>query len=1171
MELKLTNCSFLLRKKILSIIMRAFIFLFCATVFGFTPNYSLSQNSKITINESKVVTADDVFSMISDQTDYRFIYHEDMFKNYPMVKLKQGTIRTKALLKQTLALGGYNYTVLNEEIIQLINPSVSYENEQEQVVSGVITNKEGLPLAGASVTILNSDGVVIRGTSSDFDGKYEIKANQFELLIVSYLGYKTKKVPVESNAIDIVLEEDTNVLDEVVLSTGYEKISKERATGSFESINQKTLGIKTAQNVFTKIEGEVAGVLFDQAPDGTGSAVVRGISTINSVNRPLIVIDGFPVEQGLQTINPNDVESITILKDAAAASIWGIRAANGVIVVVTKKGKKNTKTSVSYSSNFSITSKLDLHEQRYASTSSFLEFEKHMADNTWRDLPTAFNPSNITTGLNTYLQLNAGLITQDEADTIINGLRNIDSRGQFEDLFISDETWMQHNLSIGGGGQSSSYQASLAYNQNRNIGSFNNNDSDQIIANISNQIELSPKLSFTGRINYSHTRNKPNGLSLTDARGLDQYQNIIDGNGNYLAQPQNFSEDFKAQRSVENGYPYNWDYNLLQELENKNNRSTNSQIRLQAMLNYNITKNLAIEGRYQYERGHSKTKNLFNENTYFVRNLINTYTTTNVSGDIVSAITPGEIVTFANATSQSQSGRLQLNYNQSFNNNLHNITALAGYEVRKVQSDSQSDRLYNYDDQALTFDRNVNYNDLFPTVFFFGQSRIPNGQAISEIENRFISYYGNFSYDYDKRYTLSGSIRLDDANLFGASEEYKNIPLFSVGGKWAIHNEDFFNSSVFNNLALRATYGSNGNVNNETSPFVQLTLANDFNTGNPFAYISNVKNPELRLERVFVTNLGLDFGLFNNRISGSVEYYERKSQDLLSNVTFPSILGFNSALINAGKMTNKGLDISIRGQVVRTKAFNYDTTINLSFNKNEVTEVDVPEETPLAYTAFRTPLVDTPLRYLYSYQYEGLNDEGDPVFLNENGDLVNDVIDNVDALNYEGTTLPKFYGSWVNQFTYKGFTLRALTTFKFGHVFRNTNFLDYNVLPTTFGGNHFIHEEFENRWQNPGDENTTNIPRIPTTRAEAGLARYSNFYRYGNQNIDNASHIRLREVVLSYELNPKIANKVGLNALSINLQGRNLGVINFNKWDVDPESIIFTQQPTFTMGVNANF
>lgn len=311
--------------------------------------------------------------------------------------------------------------------------------------------------------------------------------------------------------------------------------------------------------------------------------------------------------------------------------------------------------------------------------------------------------------------------------------------------------------------------------------------------------------------------------------------------------------------------------------------------------------------------------------------------------------------------------------------------------------------------------------------------------------------------------------------------------------------------------------------------------------------------------------------MFNNRLSGSIEYYKRRSEDLLSNVIFPSILGFNSALINAGEMENKGIDVSLKGLIINKKDFKYNTTLNLGYNKNTVTEVDVPENTPFAYTILRSPLKDKPLRYLYSYQFEGLNEEGDPLFLNEEGELVNRDIDVVEALKYEGTTTPKVYGGWVNQFSYKGLTLRALTSFKFGHVFRNTNFMDYASLPNAFGGNHYIHKDFENRWQTPGDELTTDIPRIPTTRTDATLDTYQTYYKYGSQHVDDASHIRLREVVLGYQLNDKITNLAGFKRLSISLQATNLALINFNKWDVDPESLIFKIRPTFTLSLNANF
>ncbi|QVY65009.1 SusC/RagA family TonB-linked outer membrane protein [Polaribacter sp. Q13] len=1157
------------RKKSLLFIMKTFIFLSCALTFGFNSKTSFSQNVKINIKNNQEISVIDVFELIKKETDYRFVYKTKDFKNAPKVTLKKGIITAHNLLTKSLSFGRFTYALTADKRIVLKQGAAINKAIYQQTIKGSVKDIAGIPLAGTHIIVSNSEGVILTGTSSNFDGDFTIRASKGNVVKFSYVGFLTQVVKIkDQQEINVVLKENANTLDEIVLNTGYQKISKERATGSFEQLDNKVLGIKTSQNIFNKIEGEVAGVLFD-AGDG---ATIRGVSTINSVNDPLVVVDGFPIEQGIETINPNDVESITILKDAAAASIWGIRAANGVIVIVTRKGTKNAKPTVSYSTSFSMTNKLDLHDQPYASTESFLEFEKHMADNEWRTLPNSFNSSNISKGLETYLSLNEGVINNDEANAIINNLKNIDSRGQFEDLFISNQTWLQHNLSIGGGGENSSYRASLLYNQNKNNGSFKNNNSNQIVANISNHIKLSPKFTFTSRVNYSETRSGNNGMSLANASGLDQYQNIIDENGDRLTQSQGFYQEFKDARSVDNGYPYNWDYNLQQEAENKNNSITNTQIRLQAALNYKITDHISFEGRYQYEKGTYQARNLYNENTFQVRNQVNIYTTNTGTDDaIASAIPAGSMLDLNIYNSESQSGRLQLNYNQSFKNNLHNVSVIGGYEARKVLSDSNANRLYGYDDRSLNFASNINFADRFPTVYYFGQNQIPNYASITENENRYISYYGNFAYTYDKKYTITGSTRLDDANLFGASDKYKNIPLYSIGAKWSIHNENFFKSNTINNLSLRATYGSNGNVNNSTSPFVQVGISNDPYTGNDYGFISNVKNPELRLEKVYVTNLGVDFGMFNNRLNGSVEYYQRKSEDLLSNVIFPSILGFNSALINAGAMENKGVDISLRGLVVNKKDFKYNTTLNFSYNKNTVTEVEVPEDTPFAYTRLRSPLKNKPLRYLYSYQFEGLNEEGAPMFLNENGELVNRDIDVVEALKYEGTTTPKVYGGWINQFSYKGFTLRALTSFKLGHVFRNTNFMDYANLPNTFSGNHYIHKDFESRWQNPGDETTTNIPKIPTTRTDATLDTYQTYYRYGSQHVDDASHIRLREVVLGYQLDDKITRSAGFNSLYVSFQATNLALINFNKWNVDPESLIFKIRPTFTLSLNANF
>ncbi|WP_299671849.1 SusC/RagA family TonB-linked outer membrane protein [uncultured Polaribacter sp.] len=1139
-----------------------------------------SYSQKVSLDVENA-TYESIFKQIEAQTAYTFFYNiadVDAYKTRSL-KIRKKTITE--VLAQLFQNTDIQYRLADTQIIltKTVRSGTSKKarlkvKAQQRQITGTVTNQKGEVLPGVNIFIKDTN----KGLSTNFEGQYQITVpNASSVLIFSHLGYQTQEVLVGNQTIiHVTLQEAINKLEEIVLNTGYYKTTKEQATGSYEKINNSTLETKIAQNILTKIEGEIPGILFD-ANDGP---TIRGLSSIDdTTNRdPLLVVDGFPVTQDLSTINPNNVESITVLKDAAAASIWGLRAANGVIVIVTKKGSKNQKPVVEFSTRYSITPQDDLHDLKLASTPGFLDLERHFAENGWRNLPFGFSLPPLSEGLETFLRLEANQITEAEANAVENRLSTIDNRNEFEDLFMSDETWTQYNLSANGGGEYNRYRASFTYNRNESMGSYKENDQDELIANIQNSISISPKLTFNGSVNYVKTAIKPNSMSFNDYNNIDQYQSILDANGNFVVQPQSLFQPYKEER-VALGYPYNWDYNLKQEFDHKNNKTKNTQLRLQTSLKYDITDFLSVEGLYQYEWSDSQTTNLFNESTYRVRNITNVYTTID-NGNVVSAIPKGSIVDERSLNSESQTGRFQLNYDQSFNSKLHQVTAIAGYEIRKELFKGVQTTKYGFNPRSLTF-ANINFSDPLP-VSPFGRRILGDPSSFSEGEDRFISYYGNAVYTYDGKYALSASTRLDDANLFGADKKYKNIPLFSVGGKWVINNEDFFNSNLFNALVLRATYGSNGNVNRETSPFVQLNLDRNPNTDQLFGYISNVKNPSLRLETTYVTNVGIDFGILNNRINGSIEYYKRRSDDLLAPVSFPSLLGFNTALINAGEMQNTGIDIGIRALVLHSKKFKYNTTFNFSFNKNEVTRVEVPEETVTTYLNGE-PLLNRPLRYLYSYKYAGLDGEGFPQGTNENGELIDyngnktdengNLIDaqitNVDALNYEGTTTPKYYGAWINNFEYKGLSLRVLTTFKLGHVFRNTNTLNYGVLPGNISNTH-IHEDFENRWKNPGDENTTDIPRIPIDRNDALTPGYR-YYVFGNNFVDSASHIRVKEIIVSYNLASKISKAIGLNNLNISAQARDIGVITFNKWNMDPENFVLPLRPTFTLSLSTNF
>lgn len=1039
-------------------------------------------------------------------------------------------------------------------------------------VKGEVVDSLKRPLQGVTVRVKGSD----MQTTTNQNGHYEIlQVPQGSRILFSLIGYETLEMLARDTMVNALLHLKYRVLNEVeIVSTGYQSLPKDRATGSFSSIGQDKLGLKVAHNLRDKLEGELSGLLFDASTEGT-ELTIRGRSTIYAEAAPLIVVDGFPITQGLESINPNDVDNITVLKDAAAASIWGIRAANGVIVVTTKKGAKHDKPVVEFSTNQSITPRVSLSRLRWAPTSSLLAFEKHVTGNYDISFPTAGTPYIYTKGLLTYMELKEGLITQGEADAIISGLSQVDVRDELDRLFRQNALWSQYNLAIGATGNRHTYRTSVAYDANR--AELRGDKSRRVLANLQSSVNINPALRLDNHINLlfdSRTKNGVNGLDM-----LSQYERILDENGNYLPTTR-FGDIYKPIRDefVAQGWPYPWDFNLKQEYDNKNDRTNQVQLRAQTALNYRITNYLSATASYQYEWEQQKQTILSNEHSYQVRSMVNDYTTYDSStGQLVSAIPKGSFLQEVFENKKNHTLRLQLNLDESFANGDHNIVAIAGYEARQELREGTDLTRYGYDPQSLTF-ANIQYGRTFKKTPS-GQEAIPDPTSFTFNEDRFISYYVNGSYAFKKRYTLSGSIRLDDTNLFGSSSKYRNVPLYSIGARWDIHQEEFFDeSSVLSQLSLRVTQGSNGNVHKGTSPFLQIATERDTEVGILSGAISSIKNPLLRLERTVVNNVGIDFGLFNNRLTGSVEYYNRRSRDLLSTVTFPGILGFSSALVNAGKMENQGIDLSLNAELLRGQKFSYTTTLYFSYNKNRVTAVEFQDNTySRLYDGI--PIQGLPLRYIYSYRYAGLDAAGQAQAYNEHGQIVNAFFQvqnntgewvpfsfNPEALIYGGTITPRYYGSWVNHFVYKRAFLRILTTYKLGHVFR------YRDIWTPFGSpsRYYLHEDFDRRWKQPGDEKVTDIPRLLNgLNDEAGNS--VDFYSAGNQLVDNASHIRIKEVIVGYHLENRLLNKYGVRSLGLSFQAQNLAVLTFNSKRRDPENELLPQPPTYTFNLNVYF
>lgn len=1147
---------------------------------------------KVSLN-LKDVPLEQVLIAVQKQTAYNFVYTEDVIGKAKRINIKVSNADVEDVLEMCFKGQPLNFSieqktiVIKEKTPSFLDRIVSAFSVVD--IRGKIVGEDGVPVAGANVLVKGTN----KSTITDKDGAfYFTGVNEDAILVISYVGYVTKEIAAAATTMgDIALVMGTGKLEEVsVVSTGYQTLPKERATGSFEHISQKTLDRKISQNIFSKLEGEVAGLTTDAA----GKFIVRGLSSIRANTDPLVVVDGFPVEQGANTINPNDVESITILKDAAAASIWGIRATNGVIVIVTKKGSRSGKLNINASVNAAFTPKPDLFVAPLADPATQVAYQKALYDNGgFYQASSLFSGVlNGTSGrvLNpvgeTLLLKARGDINAAEADRRLQQLASTDIRQEYTDLIQQVEQWRQYNVSVSGGSKNYDFSTSASYNGNDK--EFVTTGAKQYLLKFANTFDLTSGLKIDASVNFSQSKeNFPtsgvgDGISSVGVvsptsflNGVPLNSRILDDNGNFV--PMQSILSFGAQSSdlaLSRGFPYPWTYNIKQELENTDNVMRETALRMQTGLVYKIIKGLDFTLRYQYEWSQQNTRDFHNEQTLFTRARVNMFSKLTNGVVVDNNIPVGGILDSDVRNQRAHTVRSQLNFDRSFDDGRHQVTAIAGYEVRKTLYDRATDRKYGFNEQALSSVRPDFKTTFTAAIPLTPISVIPANSTNEFVENRFISYYANAAYTYDNRYTLSASTRLDDTNLFGTSDKYKNIPLYSLGFKWNIYNDFLRGSTVVDDLQFRTTYGTNGNVDRSTSPFLQARIKRGFPPYTGYSGdIISVPNPELRLEKTRTLNIAADFSLLNRLVSGSLEYYNKDSEDLLAFTTLNPTLGVGGALINNGTLTNRGVDLTLRFKVLENKTFNYFTTGIFSVNANKLKKVDVPNKQFFDYVNGTVAESGAALRTIYSYDYRGLDAKGAPQFANELGQVVDfkTFITNTDALLKDGSLVPKFYGSWINNFGYKNFYLRTLTTFKAGHVFRyaRNNNVSYIPANTTTSPYANVAADFNDRWQKAGDEQFTDIPGLPLY-VDRGATGYA-YYRDSEKFVDNAAHIRLSQLNLGYSLDKKLTDRLGINSMQIGLQADNAAVWSFNRWDVDPESNFIPITPTYTLNVSISF
>lgn len=1045
---------------------------------------------------------------------------------------------------------------------------------QHRITGNVISGTDVKPLAGVTIKIIIKNSTV----HTDDNGFFSLLLNtETDTLEFSHIGYRNKKITVKSinnEALLVKLIPREQILGEInVVSSGYQKLPKERATGSFSYIGHKTFNQQVGTTVLSRLEAVANGILADRSTAaGNGRLMVRGLSTIRGPKEALIVLDNFPYEGNLDNLNPNDIENITVLKDAAATSIWGARAGNGVIVITTKTGRFNQPLTIDFNLNSTIISKPDLSYVKQISSADFIGIEEFLySKGKYDDNINSIYKPGLTPIPELLILKNKGELSEGAYNLAKTNLSLIDTRHQYDKYIYKQGLNQQYALALKGGSTNYAWNISTGYDHNSST-----LDEKYSRFNMRFQNTLRPIRNLELAVGVFYTQSKsssgrPAYGEIRSGSDLYPYARFADEYGNSLSIMKNKRIGYLD--SLGGGRLMNWKYYPLEDYKNVINTLTIDDILLNTGVNYRLINGLSVDLKYQYERQQTSGRNMSNINSYFARDLVNTYTQFNAENEVSYKVPKGGILDLSNNILHAHNLRGQLNYSGQWGK--HQVNAIAGGELKDSKTTSDQTRTYGYDDLLLKYG-NVDYLTPFPELIGGDLSYITDNRNLEENINRFVSAYANASYTYNGKYTFSMSVRSDASNLFGLRTNARWNPLWSAGGSWELSKEGFYNLNSIPYLRLRTTYGVSGNIDPAMSAVTTIVYrGNSVYTPSPYARFSNFSNPDLTWEKSAMLNLGLDFRLGGNRISGSLEYFNKRGTNLFGEAMLDYTGGAGSSIVkNAASTKGYGFDIELNSINLKRGGFSWTSNWNASFYKDKVTQYYLSEQNVSQFVN-ANPVISgvagKPVFALYSYKWAGL----DPLNGNPRG-YVNGVASDdynlltgstakLEDLVYHGSALPVFYGSFGNTFTYKGLSLSVRLTYKLGYYFRKPS-VDYTNLFEQNNG----HSDYALRWQRPGDELRTNVPSMiyPNNSSR------DNFYAGSEVLVERGDHIRLQYVNLSYELYREKVRFLPFKSMSVYINGANLGLIwAANKDHIDPDyqgQNILKPSRSFSLGIRAN-
>jgi TonB-linked SusC/RagA family outer membrane protein len=1184
---------------------------------------------QISLNE-KNVTLKVVISKIQQQSNFDFVYTAQQLKNTGKVSINVRSADIKTVLDIILKDQPLAYTI-DDNTIVLKDKTITAAAINFIDIKGSVTNGQSLGLPGATVRLRGTQVQV----ATDQAGNYIVlRVPDDGHLIFSYVGYQADTIAIKGRTkIDVILKESPMEMKSVaIVSTGLQDLPKERATGSFEVITKEQLQHSIDPNLVRRLEGITTSLDFRNDLRTNNSAnpnarqsplanlTIRGKNTLNeSANadlngnysgQVLVVIDGIASPYSIDKVNPNDVESVTILKDAAASSIWGSRAANGVLVIKTKRGGYNRTPRITFNSNINITEKVDMFYNKTMSVSDYIDAQAAYFEQQNRPLPdlsiSHLYGQEIKSPVAEIVDAwkFKGALTDAQAKTQLDALRGNDVRKDYNKYFLRNAVSQSYSLGLDGGSETFNYR--LSGGLDKGVNNTKNSYYNRLVLGYSMAIKPFTGLELQGNISYNVQRNNEQAANNRITGATDDkfypYSSLADEKGNYLELAKLYRQGFAS--AVESAYGDNflsYSYVPLNDINEGYNKLKSQNLNLNFNANYKILKGLSAQVTYNYNTGRNDDNTLYRQNSFYMRNLINYFTTSPESVDprTFDPVAPynrqlplgGQYSTIL-TNSNNHTLRGQLNFDHTWNDK-HQLSAIAGFDIAQSYSIAKSDGYYGYDENTLYTNNKLDYKTMIPIAFAEDFSGY-NGEYIPNLSTGFIdnkirtlSYYTNAAYTYDRRYTLSASLRKDLSSEFGRGTNQNGTPYYSIGGAWNINNESFYHWALVPSLTLRTTYGYNGNVNPSiiARPLITYSLANNQYTNLPYAFTSfgtGIANSQLRPERTGVFNIGLDFLIQGNRLSGNIQYYSKKTTDLLAGGALDPSTGYTNITYNTGNLQGHGLEVTLNSMNLQLNKFKWNSNVLFAYNRVKVTKLyaTATSEAGSAVTnSGGTYNEGYDLSRLFGYEWAGLDPQtGDPRgYLNGKEVSISNSVEGdnnyraiqrapLNTLKYFGSAVPVYYGSFRNTFSYDGFSVSANLLYKFGYYVRRptAQVLNYGSL---YSGNSLQAVEYNNRWQKPGDEANTNVP---SAAMSTGNTNRDNFYYYSSVNVVKGDHIRLQEINLSYTLKVNPGSPIKNPRFYANVS--NLGIIwRANDKGIDPEVFDYPLPRTYSLGFTANF